>query len=79
MKENVVEEDGELTIYNRWFYGTLEDGKAAIDELEDDHTMYQAYVSFDRPKTFTEVNEILDSLKEQDVWPSLVMGRCLWQ
>ena len=72
MKENVIEEDGELTIYNRWFYGTLEDGKAAIDELEDDHTMYQAYVSFDRPKTFTEVNEIMDSLKEQDVWPSLV-------
>lgn len=72
MKENVVEEDGKLTIYNRWFYGTLEDGQVAIDDLEDDHTMYQAYVSFDRPKTFTEVNEILNSLKEQNAWPSLV-------
>lgn len=71
MKENVVEEDGELTIYNQWFYGTLEDGQEAIAELEDDNTMYQAYVSFDRPKTFTEVNEILNSLKEQDAWPSL--------
>ena len=72
MKENVVEEDGERVVYNRWFYGTLEDGEMAIDDLEDDHTMYQAYVSFDQPKTFSEVNKILNSLKEQDAWPSLV-------
>ena len=33
---------------------------------------YGLYCPFDRPKTFTEVNEIMDSLKERDVWPSLV-------
>ena len=71
MKENVIEEDNEVTIYNQWFYGTLENGETAIDALENDNTMYQAYVSFDQPKTFTEVNEILNTMKEQDIWPSL--------
>lgn len=72
MKDNVIEEEDGRTIYNRWFYGTLEDGQDAVDDLNDDGTMYQAYVSFNCPKTFDEVNEIITSMKEQDILPSQI-------
>lgn len=67
MEKNVTEQEDCRIIYNPWFYGTLEDGKEAIDDLEEDDSMYQAYVSFDRLHSFTEVNEILNSMEEQDI------------
>ena len=67
LKENVIEEDdGTLTIYNRWYYSTLEDMEDDIKNL-DENAVYQAYVTFDSPKSYTEVRRILEEIKENEI------------
>lgn len=61
--ENSVTEYGDYSVStNQWVYASLEDGEEAVRSL-DKEGFYYAYVSFDQPLSFDEVNKLVDKLQ----------------
>lgn len=61
--ENSVKEYDDYAVSNsQWYYASLEEAEQFIDNLEEEG-FYYAYVSFDQPLSFDEVNALMDKLQ----------------
>ena len=61
--ENSVTDYGDYSVStSQWVYASLEDGEETVRSLDKDG-FYYAYVSFDQPLSFDEINKLIDKLQ----------------
>lgn len=61
--ENSVIDYGDYSVStSQWVYASLEDGEETVRSLDKDG-FYYAYVSFDQPLSYDEINKLMDQLQ----------------
>lgn len=63
--ENSVTDYGDYSVStSQWVYASLEDGEETVRSLDKDG-FYYAYVSFEQPLSFDEINKLMEQLQNE--------------